>query len=157
MKPDASAMYGRSTGLWTWFRGCCGRVEAGSTRLDIYAASLCVLCMVHCVGLPLLAAILPVMAQVSENPLVHQSLVLLAAPVTLWLVCRAVLVEANWLFLALASSGLTLLLLAAFVEALAPQEELITIVGASVLGFAHMRRWSQHRCRPAEIPVIGEN
>lgn len=157
MKPDVSAGYGGSAGLWAWFRGCCGRVETGSTRLDIYAASLCMLCMVHCVGLPLIAATLPVIAQVSGNELVHQSLVLLAAPVTLWLVCRAVLVETNWLFCALASSGLALLLLAAFFEAVSAQEELITVIGASVLGFAHLRRWSQHRCRPAEIPVTGDN
>ncbi len=125
--------------------------------MDLYAASLCTLCLVHCVALPLIAALLPVAAQVSDNELVHQALVLLAAPVTLWLLCRAVIIEASWLFFVLASFGLGLLLLAAFFEAASAHEELITIVGATLLGFAHLRRWSQHRCAPAEIPIVGES
>ena len=113
----------------------------GQAYLDVYAASMCMLCLLHCIAIPIASILLPVLGVLSENELIHQLLVLLAAPATLWLVCRATLSKQNLGFVIMALVGLGLLLLAAFVEAVSRHETLLTLIGATLLGFAHVRRW----------------
>ena len=113
--------------------------------IDLYAAALSLLCLLHCLALPLMASILPVAGHLSENELIHQVLVTLAAPVTLWAVWTSLPKAASaWPFIASATFGLALLLLAGFVHAVAAYESWLTIVGALCLGLAHLWRWSQH-------------
>ena len=119
----------------------------GSASLDLYAAGVCALCLTHCLAPALLVAFVPVVAQATGNHLVHQSLVLLAAPATLWVLYKVFPEEGNRSFLVMAVGGLGLLLVAAFVETLSAHEELITVSGAVLLGFAHLRRWSRNRRR----------
>ncbi len=121
------------------------QTAAFSAHLNLYAGGLSALCLVHCLAVPILVTLLPVLGQAIDNPLLHQSLVLLAAPATLWLVAKSLSTSGNGPFVLMALAGLGLLLLAAFVEALAAREELITVAGATLLGFAHFRRWAQHR------------
>ena len=111
-----------------------------AARLDLCAIGLSTLCVLHCVALPVLAALMPVAAQAAESELVHRVLVVAAVPVSLRVIWKTLPVAGNRLFVGAALVGLGLLLLAAFVEAVAPYEEPITIVGAALLGLAHLWR-----------------
>lgn len=110
-------------------------------RLDMFAVGLSTLCVLHCVALPVLVALMPVAAQAAENELVHRVLVVAAVPVSLRVVWKTRPLSANRLFVGAALTGLGLLLLAAFVEAVGPYEEPVTIAGAVLLGTAHLWHW----------------
>ena len=122
--------------------------RAGDGRLDLYAAGLSTLCLIHCIGLPLLAALLPVAGQLSENELVHRILVLLAAPATLWLGWKTLPIKGALPFIVAGFSGLALLLLAAFVDAVSAYERSLTVTGAVLLASAHLWRWARFRVAP---------
>ena len=109
-----------------------------SARLDLCAVGLSTLCVLHCLALPVLAALMPVAAQAAESELVHRLLVAAAVPVSLRVIWKTLPVAGNRLFVGAALLGLGLLLLAAFMEAVAPYEEPITIAGGSLLGLAHL-------------------
>ena len=110
-------------------------------RLDLYAVGLSTLCVLHCVALPLLVALMPVAAQAAENELVHRVMVIVAVPVSLRVIWKTRPLNANRLFVGAASTGLALLLLAAFIEAVSSYEEPITVAGAVLLGSAHLWHW----------------
>ena len=118
---------------------------AGGSSLDLCAAGLSTLCLIHCLALPFAATLLPLAAHFAESELVHQILVLLAAPVSLWVVRKAG--AGSGLFVAAALTGLGLLMLGAFVGAVAAYEEPITVAGAVLLGSAHLWRWLRYRGR----------
>ena len=116
----------------------------GSTaRMDLYAAGLSTLCVLHCVALPALVALMPVIAVAGENELVHQVLVIAAVPVSVRVIWKTRLVPGNRLFIGAAMTGLALLLFGAFVEALALYEEPITLAGGALLGSAHIWHWAR--------------
>jgi len=126
------------------------------SRLDLYAAGLSTLCLIHCLALPLLASLLPLAGQLSENELVHQGLVLLAAPATLWAGWRSLSTNGGLPFIVAAFSGLGLLLLAAFIDALSTFEQPMTVIGALLLASAHFWRWARYRQRSLLRNVISE-
>ena len=109
-----------------------------AARLDLCAVGLSTLCVLHCVGLPVIAALMPLAAQAAESELVHRILVIAAVPVSLRVIWKTLPVAGNRLFVGAALLGLGLLLLAAFAEAVSPYEEAITIAGGSLLGLAHL-------------------
>lgn len=109
-----------------------------SARMDLCAVGLSTLCVLHCVALPVLAALMPLAAQAAESELVHRVLVVAAVPVSLRVIWKTLPAAGNRLFVGAALLGLGLLLLAAFMEAVSPYEEPITIVGGSLLGLAHL-------------------
>lgn len=119
---------------------------------NLYAASLSGLCLIHCLALPMLASLLPLLGRFSEWEWVHQSLVLLAAPATLWVVWLTRQDRSLRWFRVQAMGALLLLLAAAFSESLADWEESMTIVGATVLGGAHLLRW-RWRARACPAPL----
>ncbi len=119
--------------------------ENRNAHLNLYAVGMCTLCLAHCILLPLAATLLPIAGLVSGDELVHKLLVLLAAPATIWLVYKAVLDKGSSLFVFTALSGLGLLLIAAFVEALSRFETSLTLVGATVLALSHLQRWLRIR------------
>ncbi len=112
-----------------------------TARLDLFAAGLSTLCVLHCVALPVLVAVMPVAAQAAESELVHRVLVIAAVPVSLRVIWKTRPMADNSLFIGAALVGLGLLLLAAFVEAVSPYEEPITVAGATLLGSAHLWHW----------------
>jgi len=113
--------------------------------VDLYAAALSFLCLLHCLALPLVTTFLPLAGQLSENELVHQVMVLLAAPATVWAVRKSrPNAQALWPFMACAAFGLLLLLLAGFVHAFHAYETGLTVVGALCLASAHIWRWFRH-------------
>ena len=112
-----------------------------AARIDLYAAGLSMLCVLHCVALPVLVAVLPAVAQAAQSELVHKLLVIAAVPVSLRVVWQARSVSGNRLFVGAVIVGLALLVLAAFVEATSAYEEPITIAGGAVLISAHVWHW----------------
>lgn len=125
-----------------------GLLAGGSRYLDLYAAALSTLCLVHCLVLPMLASLLPVLGLLSENEWVHKALVLLAIPATLLACWSSMSRRQHPGFVAVALAGLSLLLLAAFAESLAAFEVAITTAGALLLATAHGWRWANHRNKP---------
>jgi len=116
--------------------------------VDFYAAGLSFLCLLHCLALPLLTSLLPVAGHLSENELIHQALVLLAAPATIWAIwSSAPSAATTWPFIVVAVIGLALLLIAGFVHAAAAYETWLTVVGAACLASAHIWRWSRQLAR----------
>lgn len=118
---------------------------SSAARLDLYAVGLSTLCVIHCVALPLLVALMPVVAQAAENELVHRVLVVVAVPVSLRVIWKTRPAKSNRLFIGAALTGLGFLLLAAFVETVSAHEQPITVAGALLLGSAHVWHWLR-RC-----------
>ncbi|MEM6574798.1 MAG: MerC domain-containing protein [Pseudomonadota bacterium] len=117
-----------------------------STRsLDLCAAGLSFLCLLHCVALPFLAVLLPATAALAEAEWVHRVLVLMAAPISFFVLSRTTAEQGRATFAVLALTGLALLFSGAFVEALEAHEQWITVVGASLVGGAHLNHWFRQR------------
>ncbi|MEM7707243.1 MAG: MerC domain-containing protein [Pseudomonadota bacterium] len=120
-----------------------------STRsLDLCAAGLSLLCLLHCVALPFLAVLLPATAVLAEAEWVHRVLVFMAAPISFFVLSRTTAEQGRALFAVLALTGLALLFSGAFVEALEAHEQWITVVGASLVGGAHLNHWFRQRRSP---------
>ncbi|WP_298324819.1 MerC domain-containing protein [Asticcacaulis sp.] len=112
--------------------------------MDATAIGLSGLCLAHCLLLPFAVAALPVLGQVAGDHLVHQVLILLAAPLSVWALHRT----GGWkkpLVAALAVFGLGLLAAAAFVPVVAAHETLISIIGAMFVAGAHYLNSRLHR------------
>ena len=116
-----------------------------TARMDLYAVGLSTLCVLHCVALPVLVALMPVLGQAAENELVHRVLAVAAVPVSLRVIWKTRPLNRNRLFVAAALLGLALLLLPAFIEAVSAYEEPITVAGGVLLASAHIWHWLR-RC-----------
>ncbi len=114
--------------------------EAAVSALDVYAASVATLCLVHCLALPLLVTSVSLAAPLAENEIVHKVLVLIAAPATLFIVYSDVRLASRRLFIGVALTGLALLIAAAFAPALEAFEEPVTVAGSVMLAAAHIWR-----------------
>ena len=128
---------------------------SAAARPDLYAAGLSMLCVLHCVALPVLVALMPAVAQAAESELVHQLLVIAAVPMSLRVVWQARMASGNRLFFSAVFAGLALLLLGAFAESASAYEEPITIFGGALLIAAHIRHWVR-KCASggvASVPV----
>lgn len=112
-----------------------------STSLDAGGVIISSLCLVHCIFLPMLSAVLPVMGVVSENELIHKFLVLMALPLWINLVIKPEKLSIR----VLGVLGFSLMISAAFVEAFHDFEVALTVIGASSLAFAHFLRLSKRR------------
>ncbi|MCI4643412.1 MAG: MerC domain-containing protein [Hyphomonadaceae bacterium] len=127
-----------------------GRVSSAAA-LDASAITLSGLCLVHCLALPLMAAILPLAGVWAEAEWVHQLFVAVALPISGFAIWRSISLPGWKGFAALAVLGLALLIAAAFVEALHAFETPLTVAGAVLLASAHIWRWVNHRrCGPCE-------
>ena len=119
---------------------------------DMFAASLSSACILHCLALPVLATMLPVASQLGDSHLMHVVLVLLALPVTLWVVRSEGLTGPGRVFTPIALAGLILMVAAVTASALEDFEVALTLIGGSLLGGAHIWRWFRH---PAQISTTG--
>lgn len=109
-----------------------------SRTLDVIAISLSGLCLAHCLLLPLAIVALPMLGFLSDAHWVHQVLIGLAFPVTLWAIGRS----GHWRRMGVAGPvfvGLSLLAVAAFYEPLEIYEVPLSVTGALLLGFGHFR------------------
>lgn len=113
--------------------------------LDASAVVLSGLCLVHCLVLPLLVALLPVLGAWAQQEWVHALLVALAAPLSgyaLWCAHRRRrLPPPLW---ALAVLGLSCLVAGAG-EWFGPGSETpVTVAGSLLLAAAHLWNWMRH-------------
>ena len=115
-------------------------------KLDFVAATLSTACLIHCLALPILVAILPLSMTWLENEWVHRLLVLIALPVSGVAIANSLRREEGLAFPLAAVGGLALLIVAAFIEALHDYEVSVTVAGSLLLAAAHIGRWStRHR------------
>ncbi len=121
---------------------------------DFCAAGLSALCILHCLGLPLLVVALPVLTLSVDDHLLHIVLVSLAAPITARVVWHAVTSGGETLFVATASIGLALMVVALAAESL---ETPLTVVGGGLLGMAHISRWLRQRKLVVEDSVLDDD
>ena len=119
-----------------------------SFALDASAISISGLCLLHCLALPLLSAFLPIAGALAEAEWVHAGLVLIAIPITGFVIFRHLTSAGSIIFPIVAVIGLLLLLAGAFVEPLHDFEVLLTVLGAITLAAAHIGRWMSQGRRP---------
>ena len=119
-------------------------MKNAAALFDVSALALSGLCLLHCLALPLLAALLPLLGTWSEAEWVHGLFVLIAAPLTSYALWRAhrhrPLPAALWL---LAGTGLALLLAGACGGLGARAETPLTVAGSLALASAHL--WNAAR------------
>lgn len=115
--------------------GAAGRLD----RLELTAGGLSGLCLVHCVGLPLVGALLPSLGMVS-SPFVHLLLLLLAAPLAMAALLAGRRRHGRSGPLTLGLVGLVLLALTLVVRPEAA-ERLVSLAGGLTLIGAHALNW----------------
>lgn len=123
--------------------------------LDASAVGLSALCLVHCLALPALALILPVLGLWAQAEWVHVAFVLVAAPVAgLSFVDLSTRRPKSWPLAGLAVVGLGLLVAGALELPIVPDERLLTVPGGLLLAAAHIANWrGRHRGAPCETCV----
>jgi len=121
-------------------------MKNAATWADASAIALSGLCLLHCLALPLLASLLPLLGAWSEAEWVHGLFVALAMPVTgyaLWRTHRRQCLPGSmWL---LAGGGLSLLAAGALGWPLAKAETGLTVAGSLMLAGTHL--WNALRRR----------
>ncbi len=119
--------------------------DQGIFSLDGAAIGLSALCVIHCLALPLLVAVVPALGVVAGEEWVHRGFVILAVPVSLLALARLDPGRGISVMVGLLVVGLGLLIAGAFVEALEPFEVTLTVSGALILSAAHVLRWYRYR------------
>lgn len=113
-----------------------------SINLDTVGVVMSSLCVVHCLALPIIGLILPVVGVLSENEWLHKILVIMALPLFMNLAFKS-----NKPYIVVpAIFGISLLFAGAFFEPLHEYETIATVLGASFLGGAHLQnsRFRRH-------------
>jgi hypothetical protein len=113
-----------------------------SPRADGIAAGLSLLCLVHCLGLPLAIAMVPALASALSLPeTVHLGLFLLAVPASAVALLAGYRHHGAMLPALFGGLGLALLGIGALAAQSELQETGFTVVGSMVLAGAHLRNW----------------
>ena len=112
-----------------------------NSALDGSATGLSLICLLHCLLLPVIGAALPLAGTLAEMEWIHKALVLTALPITALAIKRHHQSKVPFSFAIPAIIGLALLLTSGFVEEVHDFETPITAAGAILLGGAHIWRW----------------
>ncbi|PXA82668.1 hypothetical protein DMC25_19645 [Caulobacter sp. D4A] len=105
--------------------------------LDGAAIGLSSLCLVHCLALPVMAALLPLAANLSHAEWLHPLFLAMAAPISVFALARS----GNWRrprMVALAAGGLALMTAGAFVPMSDWAEAGLTSLGGLMLAGVHL-------------------
>ncbi len=118
---------------------------------DKIGIGLSLLCLVHCLTLPMIILSLPIMARFYlGNPIVHIGLAILILPVGLISFFKGFAHHGNWRPMALGSVGLVLISVTPMLVHVfnwTINESLMMIVGSVVLIIAHLKnRRACNRC-----------
>ena len=109
--------------------------------LDMSAIGLSFLCLLHCLAFPIVLVALPILEITLENHnLVHWIFFLIAFPLSLLALGIGVPKERRWLWVP-ASIGLALMLVGAIHDISGEYETHLTLLGATLLAFAHFMNW----------------
>lgn len=106
---------------------------------DALAIGLSGLCLVHCLALPVLASLLPMLGAWADAAWVHWAFAAVAAPVSLWALTRPHVAGPSRTALTLASAGVLLLIAGAAAGHNA--ETPLTVTGSFLLAAAHLLNW----------------
>jgi hypothetical protein len=123
--------------------------------LDASAVGLSALCLIHCLALPALALLLPVLGFWAQAEWVHVAFVLIAAPVAvLSFVDLSAGRPHSWTLAMAGVLGLGLMLVGAFGFPTAADERVLTVLGGGLLAGAHIANWRRRhgetRCDAGE-------
>ena len=111
-----------------------------AAAIDGVAISLSGLCLIHCLLLPVVSAMLPLAGSWAEIEWAHKAFVVAALPFSLLALASA---RATGIIGGLIASGFILLAAAAFAEPLHDQETAMTLMGGLLLAGGHALRWSR--------------
>ena len=119
--------------------------KGAGRKWDVCATTLSTICVVQCLGLPLLTIVIPVLAQLGDSHDLHLAIVALAVPITLYVVWSEMMARGNEYFVGCALLGLSLMIMAVTVPFLHDYETAMTFVGGTLLAGAHLWRAFQHQ------------
>ncbi|UDF04042.1 MerC domain-containing protein [Asticcacaulis sp. AND118] len=114
------------------------RPKRPSEFADLIGLFLSIICVVHCLALPAVILLLPSLGVFFQAHWIHQVLIALAAPVSLWAILRSGLWRQYQVGIPMAF-GIALLALAAFYKPVEAFEAPVSILGAGLLAFGHYR------------------
>jgi len=110
-----------------------------TTNLDRTAAAGSILCVIHCLALPVMAVSLPFLAAIADAEWVHWAFAVLAIVASLSVVATAPSARTPG-FLVPAGLGIVLVGGALFAEGFGVEETIPTLIGGILLSAAHIRR-----------------
>ncbi|MEM7767277.1 MAG: MerC domain-containing protein [Pseudomonadota bacterium] len=113
--------------------------------LDGAAIGMSAACVIHCLALPLMVSVLPILGPFAASEIAHKALVLVAVPISAAAIMRGWTQDGAWIPTTLIILGLGLLLAAAFAEPLHDHETPLTVFGALILAAGHLLRWRRHQ------------
>lgn len=113
---------------------------ASALRLDAYAITLSILCLIHCLAPIFIPLSLPLLSELFEEQITHRVLVIMALPASVFVLLRAPRPIRPAAFIPLAVLGSVSLLGGAFIDALERCETALTVAGAAALAAAHALR-----------------
>jgi len=120
--------------------------------VDGIAVSASLLCLVHCLALPMIAVSLPALGVFMTHSLfIHALLLALALPLGIWALARG-RQRAGWSPVLLGLAGFALMGSALVLTE--PAERWITIAGVSLVAVAHWRNWRAGRGQPSDASSI---
>ena len=113
--------------------------------LDRFSIGLSALCLLHCLAIPLVITISPVMATFAfADESFHIALIAIVIPTSVIALSLGCKKHKGWRILALGSGGLATLTIAAFAEGLGfgeTGETLLTVLGALTVAAAHLSNY----------------
>lgn len=114
--------------------------------LDAFALCASSLCTLHCLGLPLLFALLPAIAtRIDPGESFHVAMLALAVPTSLFALARPWRRRGLRSLAIMGIAGLTMMAVGAFLMAQPLWEMIWTIGGSALLATAHILNWRSGR------------
>lgn len=117
---------------------------ASTTATDRIAMLTSSLCIAHCLALPAIAVVLPLVGSLADNELVHFVFAMVAIAASASIPLRSPDAR-KAAFLVPATFGNTLLIAGLFADVLTLDEIVVTVIGGAILAVVHANRLrSQH-------------
>ncbi len=117
----------------------------GPSWLDRWGIVISSICLVHCLALPVLIALLPAVAPLlPPDNWVHPVLIGMALPVTGWALVRGYRLHREWRAVALGVVGLGLIGGGVLLDAVPLAAAGLTVIGGLFVAAAHLLNWRAH-------------
>lgn len=113
--------------------------------VDGSAIGLSMICIAHCLAVPLAIVIFPIMGlTVLAHEFVHVWLFLGAAALSAFAFTSGYRRHRGWGMIAAGVLGLMLMLVGALHGLVEPYEEVVTLIGVCLVSAAHLNNWYRH-------------